>query len=273
MTTKSNLHTHSVFCDGENTIEEMIQAAIRAGFVSLGFSGHYHTGYDFDDVQLRDPEAYFVELERMKQKYAPDFAVFKGLELESHILGGKRPIIDPRCDFSIGSLHYLSTGGEFYTVDYLPEEWQKASDAFGGPRKLIEAYFEDYLCFAREMPFDIVGHIDIYAKLNEKHHFFDENESWYQPMVLSYIEKIAETGKIFEVNTGAIGKKYRSTQYPANFILKHLLKLKAPVILSSDSHSTATIACHFEQTEKLLKSIGFTEQMQLTDKGFVSVPL
>ena len=273
MTTKSNLHTHSVFCDGENTIEEMIQAAIRAGFVSLGFSGHYHTGYDFDDVQLRDPEAYFVELERMKQKYAPDFAVFKGLELESHILGGKRPVIDPRCDFSIGSLHYLSTGGEFYTVDYLPEEWQRASDAFGGPRKLIEAYFEDYLCFANEMPFDIVGHIDIYAKLNEKHHFFDENESWYQPMVLNYIEKIAKTDKIFEVNTGAIGKKYRSTQYPANFILKHLLKLKVPVILSSDSHSTATIACHFEQTEKLLKDIGFTEQMQLTEHGFVAVPL
>ena len=119
MTTKSNLHTHSVFCDGENTIEEMIQAAIKAGFVSLRFSGHYHTGYDFDDVQLRDPEAYFVELERMKQKYAPDFAVFKGLELESHILGGGRPVIDPRCDYSIGSLHYLPKDGEYYTLDYL----------------------------------------------------------------------------------------------------------------------------------------------------------
>ena len=273
MTTKSNLHTHSVFCDGRNTIEEMIQAAIRAGFVSLGFSGHYHTGYDFDDVQLRDPEAYFCELERMKQKYAPDFAVFKGLELEGHILGGVRPVIDERCDYSIGSIHYLQKDGEFYTVDYLPEEWQKASNGFGGPEKLIEAYFEDYLSFAREMPFDIVGHIDIYAKLNETHHFFDEKSDWYKSMVLSYIDKIAATGKIFEVNTGAIGKKYRSTQYPATFILKRLHEIKAPVILSSDSHSTDTIACHFEETEKLLKDIGFTEQMQLTEKGFISVPL
>ena len=32
MTTKSNLHTHSTYCDGKNTPEEMIQAAIKAGW-------------------------------------------------------------------------------------------------------------------------------------------------------------------------------------------------------------------------------------------------
>jgi len=43
-----NLHTHSTFCDGIDTPEEMIKVAIEKGFVSLGFSGHsaaYYSPY------------------------------------------------------------------------------------------------------------------------------------------------------------------------------------------------------------------------------------
>ena len=58
MTTKSNLHTHCTFCDGKNTIEEMIQAAIAAGLDSIGFSSHSPTGYNLDDCQLKDVEGY-----------------------------------------------------------------------------------------------------------------------------------------------------------------------------------------------------------------------
>lgn len=273
MTTKSNLHTHSVFCDGNNTIEEMIQAAIKAGFISLGFSGHAPTGFPDDDCQITDIDGYFAELDAMKKKYAGTIEIFKGLELESRVLGGTHPTIDPRCDYTIGSDHLFWTKEGPFSVDYTPQEWLDALKAEGSVERLIECYYEELLSFAQAVPFDIIGHVDLYTKFNEQHHFFDENEGWYQPMALSYIEKIAKTGKIFEVNTGAIGKKYRTTQYPSIFILRRLLELKAPIIISSDSHSVSTITCHFEETEKLLKDIGFTEQMQLTDKGFVSVPL
>lgn len=37
---RQNLHTHTTFCDGTNTAEEMIQAARELGMDSLGFSGH-----------------------------------------------------------------------------------------------------------------------------------------------------------------------------------------------------------------------------------------
>ena len=37
---KVNFHTHSTFCDGKNTAEEMVIAAIEKGFDVLGFSGH-----------------------------------------------------------------------------------------------------------------------------------------------------------------------------------------------------------------------------------------
>ena len=273
MTTKSNLHTHSVFCDGRNKIEEMIQAAIKAGFVSLGFSGHGPTHFPDDDCQITDIDGYFSELDAMKKKYAGTIEIFKGLELESRVLGGNHPTIDPRCDYTIGSDHLFWTKEGPYSVDYTPQEWLDALKASGSVEKLIECYFEELVSFAQAVPFDIIGHVDLYTKFNEQLHLFDDTEPWYTKMAIHYIETLAKTGKIFEVNTGAIGKKYRTTQYPAVFILRRLLELKAPIIISSDSHSTDTITCHFEETEKLLKDIGFTEQMRLTDKGFVSVPL
>ena len=273
MTTVSNLHTHCSFCDGRNTVEEMIRAAVSAGLKSIGFSSHCHTGCDFDDVQMHDVEGYFSELEKMKEKYASVIKVYKGLELESHVLGGGRPVMDARCDFSIGSVHYLENNGEHFTVDYTIEQMNDALKSFGSAKKLIENYFEDYLCFAKEVPFDIVGHIDIYTKLNEKHRLFDESANWYKDLVISFIDEIAKTGKIFEVNTGAMAKGYRSHPYPAPFILRRLLDLKAPIILSSDSHSTDTVCFAFEETEKMLRDMGFREQMLLTDEGFVPVAL
>ena len=42
----SNLHTHSTFCDGRNTPEQVVTAAIEQGFDSVGFSSHGYTSFD-----------------------------------------------------------------------------------------------------------------------------------------------------------------------------------------------------------------------------------
>ena len=36
-----NLHTHTVYCDGKNSVDEMVEAAINAGLDTIGFSGHF----------------------------------------------------------------------------------------------------------------------------------------------------------------------------------------------------------------------------------------
>ena len=36
----SNYHIHSNYCDGKNSLEEMVQAAIQEGLTSIGFTGH-----------------------------------------------------------------------------------------------------------------------------------------------------------------------------------------------------------------------------------------
>lgn len=53
---KQNLHTHSLYCDGKDTIEEMVQEAISRNFDVLGFSGHGYCSIDtysmpFDEME------------------------------------------------------------------------------------------------------------------------------------------------------------------------------------------------------------------------------
>ena len=37
---KSNLHTHTTFCDGKNTPEDVVKEAMERGFDIIGFSAH-----------------------------------------------------------------------------------------------------------------------------------------------------------------------------------------------------------------------------------------
>ena len=40
MTQNSTFHTHTIFSDGENTVEEMIFCAKNLGFETIGISDH-----------------------------------------------------------------------------------------------------------------------------------------------------------------------------------------------------------------------------------------
>jgi len=66
----SNAHTHTRYCDGKNTVQEMAEAAIRLGFVSLGFSGHGAQG--FDPLYSMDggrQKAYLAELRALQARH------------------------------------------------------------------------------------------------------------------------------------------------------------------------------------------------------------
>ena len=63
-----NLHTHTSFCDGANTPEEMVQAAIALGMDSLGFSGHGPSSAPDDAAMDKDSvSAYREEVLRLNE--------------------------------------------------------------------------------------------------------------------------------------------------------------------------------------------------------------
>ena len=74
---KCNFHTHSKFCDGKNTAEEMVLAAIEKGFDVLGFSSHcmhplnpeFYKPFDnIWHIPAENIKAYTQEIHRLKTK-------------------------------------------------------------------------------------------------------------------------------------------------------------------------------------------------------------
>lgn len=271
MKTRSNLHTHTTYCDGRNSMEEMVQAAIALGFRSLGFSSHAYTGASYDVCGIKKDriDSYFAEIDSLQKKYEGQIRLYKGFEIEGYV-----PFIDPRLDFSIGSIHVFQTPLGLREIDNTPEIFQSAIDAFkGNVWQLLEGYFEDMVRYACTSEYDITGHFDLVTKFIEKHPMFDDSDPRYVDMAISAIDRICQKGKIIEVNTGAIARGYRSSPYPAAFILRRILQDKAPVTISSDCHRASTLAQSFDEAEDLLKSIGFKEQAELTDSGFMMTAL
>ena len=65
----SDMHTHTTFCDGANTVEEMVQQAIKLGFVSIGFSIHGWQPWEVVPVTLEKEAKYREEIMGLLEIY------------------------------------------------------------------------------------------------------------------------------------------------------------------------------------------------------------
>ena len=106
---------------------------------------------------------------------------------------------------------------------------------------------------------DIVGHFDVLTKFNEKEYLIDEDSQEYKNYALEALHEISKCCDVFEVNTGAISRGYRTTPYLAPFILKEIKNLNCKLVLSSDCHDKNFLDCHFKETINYIKSNGFNE--------------
>ena len=195
----SDLHTHSVYCDGKNTLEEMVLAAIKIGLRSIGFSGH--TGFD-SRYCINDLSCYLSEARNLREKYKNDIQVYVGIEEESTTLVDR-----DNFDYIIGSSHYVSKNGQFYSVDGSPAMFKESLEQFeNDPIQFAHAYYAP-LCeyILRRRP-DIVGHFDLLTKFDEVgvSNYFNDPE--YNRIAEIYIDQAAQSGCLFEVNTGAISR-------------------------------------------------------------------
>lgn len=249
----------------------MVEEAIRRGFDSIGFSSHECTLFPFDECgidTMDEVESYITELEKLQEEYGDRIRIFKGLEVESRHLDTLTPSINPRLDYSIGSIHWFWVNGKDYSVDYIPQVFKDAEKEAGGLRPLLEGYYEEVKRFASFSSYSITGHIDLVTKFVEKEKWDFEKEKWYRDAANAAVEYVVKKGKLLEVNTGAISRGYRTTPYPSPFILSRMKELNAPVVLTSDCHDATRLEEHFKESKELLSSLGFKELYYLTDNGF-----
>ena len=262
-----NLHTHGIFCEGKDAYEDTVKRAVELGFDCIGFSGHSYTPFSSAFVMTQeDTEDYKREIRRLKEVYKNEINVLCGLEFDMY---SGEDLSD--YDYIIGALHGLKIGGEFIAFDRDAQTVER----------IIKEYFDgDGMCYAKayyeqlaQLPkyaskCDIVGHMDLITKHMETHNFFDTHSKQYRRMVCDTIDALADSIGVFEVNTGAIVRGYRTTPYPDLFILKELQKRGCGVVISSDCHDNRYLNAYFGEALQLIKACGFKEVLKMTDKGF-----
>ena len=265
---KSNLHTHSTFCDGKNTCEEIVVAAIDKGFTSIGFSGHGYTDFDLRYC-IKDVEGYKNEVINLKEKYKGQIEIYLGVEEDMYCRTKRSDY-----DYVIGSSHYYVVDGKYYPIDSSPAHFQKCLEVFNyDVERMAEDYFSKFCRYINERKPDIVGHFDLITKFDEMgESLFLKNEG-YNKIAEKYIETVADSGCLFEVNTGAISRGYRSKPYPAENLLYILKKHNACLVLSSDSHAIETLDFGFEEAKEPLRDVGFTKTYYLYGGKFVAEEL
>ena len=100
---------------------------MEKGLSSLGFSSHTFTGFSFDSCGIstkEKEEEYISSLENLREKYRSEIEIFIGLEEESRKEGTLEPTINPRLDYSIGSVHWFWINGKPFSVDYTAEQFR-----------------------------------------------------------------------------------------------------------------------------------------------------
>lgn len=257
----ATFHNHTTFCDGKHTAEEMVQAALAAGCPSLGFSGHSYTWFDESYCMSKaGTEAYKREITRLKTAYAGRIRILCGVEQDYWAVAPTDGY-----DFVIGSVHYVRKNGHYLPVDNSKEELLRGVNAqYGGDiLSFCEDYFQQAADVMNKTGCTFVGHFDLVAKFNEGEALFDEAAPRYRAAALNALDTLCGQGAVFEINTGAMAKGYRTAPYPARFLLEHIRAHGCKVILNTDCHDAGMLLFGLEQAEQLAMDVGIELLMEI----------
>lgn len=276
MTYLSNAHTHSTFCDGKSTPEEMVQKAIELGYTSLGFSGHSYLPQVKDDPWTMTPEKtlwYIQKINELKQSYQDQIAIHLGLELDSFSQIDLSPY-----EYVIGSVHMFHDikADRYLSYDNGTDEFLILFNEIfdSNPIKMAETYYGQVLEHMRSTRPTILGHYNLITKYNDALHLIDEEDPSYKSIAGDVLLEAASFAQCVEVNTGALGRGHAKVPYPNEWMLKLLVEHHIPLILTCDCHDRDLLGVGYTTALDLLKKVGCSSLWTLGQKElFEEIPL
>lgn len=262
---RSNIHTHSNWSDGKDSMEAVIEAAIEKDFHTIGLSDHSFVPVVAEYcIPLGKEHGYRQKLEEMKAAYAGKIDVLAGIEFD---YDGFVP--EESYDYVIGSVHNLDIGGRLYEVDHDPPHFQALLDACGGSSlEVAKRYYASLAEHTLRVKPDVLGHFDLLTKFSMVEY---SDAYWY--CAEEAVKAILPAVKVVEVNTGAMSRGWRKEAYPADLILQLIRSLGGDLILSSDSHQAQHVDYAFAETVERLRGLGFTSVKEMTKQGFRDVSI
>jgi histidinol-phosphatase (PHP family) len=227
-------HSHSgQFCPGhaQNTLEEVIQAAIGKSMEVFAFTEHMprhdedrypeeiEMGLDYKKSELND-SAYFEEAARLREKYKSQIRIIIGFESE-WIRPASLDLINVSIqsrtiDFFVGSVHHVHT----QPIDYDHAFYEAARHIAGGSdQHLFRDYFDAQSTMLQATKPPVVAHFDLIRfKSEDPERSFQLWQGIWEK-IMRNLKFIVDYGGLLEINFASL-RKGMSEPYPKDEIAK-----------------------------------------------------
>ncbi len=258
----SNAHTHSQFCDGKSTMEDMVQSALSKGFVSLGFTPHAVQNFDQTVLQAEKEKAYPAEFKRLKKAYQDKIKLYMGIERDAFCKSDCREY-----DYILGSVHYiLDNEQHFAPVDGSKEGvLHLLQHTFFNDVYALSKKYYDTLCeMVCATPPNIVAHFDLHLK--QLRQMIDTKCDKYLTPARTALQCVYKKGCVLEINTGGMARSNQPCPYPELHLLHEFRKMGGEILISSDCHRADLIDTHFDDALFYVKQAGYKEALMLNEQ-------
>ena len=274
----TNYHSHCSFCDGKAPMEEFVKSAISAGFTAYGISSHAPLPFVNQwTLEKERVEAYFQEIQILKEKYAGQIELYAGMEID-YLNDDQNPANDYfqqlPLDYRIGSVHLVYTDeGEIVDTDTGTENFERLVHTCfrGNLRNVVERYYEAFVRLLEAGGFDFIGHADKIAYNAEYCERGITRRHWYKELREDLFKRIARGGVMLEVNTKSFQSK--GCFFPDREHFKLIHRLGIPVVVNSDAHYPELIDAGRREALEMLKISGFTSVCELHEGKWGEVPI
>jgi len=198
-----------------------------------------------------------------RKRWEGKLKVYLGLEVDyiESICGPADPDIQELpLDYIIGSVHYVSSpkNGELFTVDGPPEEFDPGLEQFGNDGlALCGAYYDAYNAMVNAGGCDILGHLDLVKRNNERKSFFSPEDPAYEKLAVTTADVIAAARGVVEVNTGGIIRNRMADTYPSLSILCLLKERDIPLTITADAHAPEHLGGAYDKASETMRQAGY----------------
>ena len=254
-----NLHSHTQFCDGRSSMEDIVRAAVDKGFTTWGFTPHAPLHFPSPcNMKLEDVENYKQEIERLRGVY-PQINLLMGMEvdfIDNEHGPNDATVKSYGLDYVIGSVHFIpNQEGIYYDIDGSPERFKRlvGKEFHDDIDYVVRTFWLQTQRMIANGGFDIIGHIDKIA-LNASSIIPDiEKSEEYRNLADTTIGMAIDAGLAVEINTKHFDRYSRFFPHPRYW--KRLVDSKIDLPINSDAHHVDTIASGMDEARKILSSI------------------
>jgi histidinol-phosphatase (PHP family) len=261
-------HVHTTFSvDCTTPIDASCQAAIAHGVTEIAFTDHLDNQPADPGYGFYRPDAYFAEIERMREKYGNQLTVLAGVEVDYH--DDTRAVVErfmsqwgARYDFVIGSVHY-GFGGEIIFPEYFDG---KSLD------EVFLPYFDQLERAIKTGWFDTIGHLDL-PKRYMPGHLRNYDPARYKDRLMELFAALVSTGTAFEINTSGMRQRPK-TSMPGPAIVKWYREAGGTRITTgTDSHAAQTIGAGVQTTLAMLQMCGIDSVLSFRKRTGIAVSI